>query len=1215
MSTTIQSLELEILSNSKGAESGIDALSKSLGKLSKALQGASKNNDKLGVSNNKSSKSFGNLALKTSAAYMAVRKISKAIASYIEKSNDYVENMNLFTVAMGEYASDAQSYAEKVGEAMGIDPGAWMRDQGIFMTLATGFGITADRASVMSQQLTQLGYDLSSFFNIDTADAMQKLQSGLAGELEPLRRLGYDLSQAKLEATALSLGIDKSVASMTQAEKAQLRYYAIMTQVTTAHGDMARTLDAPANQIRILKAQFEQAARAIGNIFIPALNAVLPIAIALAKVIRIAADIIANLAGFTLPEIDYSGIESVTGGAEDADDALDDAAKSAKKLKSQLLGFDELNVISSNDDGMSSLEDSLSQFTFELPTYDFINNATKTRISKIVKEMKKWLGITEDIDSWAELFETRLGHILMAVTTIAGAFVAWKTISAVATVVSTIAKVIGAIKMSTLVTAFMDGFALILARGGTFVQAISGGLANIRYNLTGFQKFAITAVAAVAEFALIKDAFYDLSVGCENVGSKIATIGVTAGVAATLMYAALGPAGLAIAGVTALAGAITGFGLAQRDMRKRIVDEAFFDGVGTSLETLKGKLELVTGEFSTQNEQIKTWKSEMDTNRDTIDKLNLKIETLSTTLGNTGIVTEEEVGKLKEQFGLLYEAVRSNMSLSEEIITTALVGALKRATPEIAGQIDLLIGEYQRYVRETSGRAEELKLLIDNGYDELVGKQKDDPAYQTIMSNIQDWYTELGYLAGGMSDAGWQWEQTVGKFESGEIDFGETVESATTQLGEIAETGKTALEDLATARDTVLKEIDESIRYASKYGSAEDVKMLGDMRKAIADDYAAQEKAIKDEINSIFESIQEGMIGKIEGTKANLEKEWDKKNWFEKWWYDQDEEKYVRSGLKDLNSQMETISNAIQGHMDDLETNGSVWAGDAMQGIIDALFESKLTGNDLTGSTVRYSYKTDLETAINQVFKELEESGKKSSSVAGKEITNGLSEGITSKVGDAEKAGKLIVERTDAAVRNAAQINSPSKLFETNGGFMMDGLIKGIEDKMTAIKNAVSDVITSVLSKSSATSFGFDFGQNLAKGIADGFKTMSFPSLKGSVNVTDSGDVSLSLSAYANGGFPEQGEMFIAREAGAEMVGTIGRKTAVANNDQIVAGIANGVAEANGEQTSLLREQNTLLRALLEKESGVYLDGRSLTNSVEKYQRERGRVLITGGVV
>ena len=105
------------------------------------------------------------------------------------------------------------------------------------------------------------------------------------------------------------------------------------------------------------------------------------------------------------------------------------------------------------------------------------------------------------------------------------------------------------------------------------------------------------------------------------------------------------------------------------------------------------------------------------------------------------------------------------------------------------------------------------------------------------------------------------------------------------------------------------------------------------------------------------------------------------------------------------------------------------------------------------------------------------------------------------------------------------------------------------------------------------------------------------------------------IPLMAEGGFPEEGQMFIAREAGAEMVGNIGRRTAVANNDQIVASISGGVAEANEEQNALLREQNSLLRAILEKDSGVYLDGKNLTNSVEKYQRERGRVLITGGVM
>ena len=175
-------------------------------------------------------------ALNVAAVAITFRKIGHFIAQDVTESNKYQEDLNLFTVALGQYAAEAQNYAEKVSDVMGIDPAQWLRNQGVFNTLLTGFGDTAERAQLMSQNLTQLGYDISSFFNVSIEDAMQKLQSGISGELEPLRRLGYDLSQARLEQTALNLGIKESVANMTQAKKAELRYYAIMTQVTTAQG-------------------------------------------------------------------------------------------------------------------------------------------------------------------------------------------------------------------------------------------------------------------------------------------------------------------------------------------------------------------------------------------------------------------------------------------------------------------------------------------------------------------------------------------------------------------------------------------------------------------------------------------------------------------------------------------------------------------------------------------------------------------------------------------------------------------------------------------------------------------------------------------------------------------------------------------------------------------------------------------------------------------
>ena len=417
----VDSITLQIESDVTGAIEGLDLLVSTLDRVKKATEngcgldkvanGVSKvrnATEKMESTNKRTAKSFSQQLAKLTAVTVALKRVGAAIASWISESTDYTESLNLFTVSMGKYADSAQEYANNVSDIMGIDPATWMKNQGVFMTLATGFGVASDRANTMSQQLTQLGYDLSSFFNISEEDAMQKLQSGISGELEPLRRLGYDLSQAKLEAVALSLGIDKAVGSMTQAEKAELRYYAIMTQVTSAQGDMARTLEAPANQLRILKAQVTQAARALGNIFIPALNAVLPYAVAALKVFRRLADAVSEFFGYTLPEIDYTGLGDFSSDVDAATDGLDDATSSAKKLKKTLLGIDELNVLSSGSgDGDTA---SGGSFDFELPTYDFLGAALEARVGEVQAMIEQTLG---EITTIVGGFSLAVGAILL----------------------------------------------------------------------------------------------------------------------------------------------------------------------------------------------------------------------------------------------------------------------------------------------------------------------------------------------------------------------------------------------------------------------------------------------------------------------------------------------------------------------------------------------------------------------------------------------------------------------------------------------------------------------------------------------------------------------------------------------------------------------------------------------------------------------------------
>ena len=368
----------------------------------------------------------GLLSLRTVGLAALLHKSTDLIASAIDKSNQYQEDLNLFTAALGEYAEEAKKYAEEVSNLLGIDPAQWLRNQGVFQTLLTGFGDTAERAHIMSKNLTQLGYDLASFFNIPVEESMQKIQSGISGELEPLRRLGYDLSQARLQQTALNLGITESFSAMTQAEKAELRYYAIMTQVTTAQGDMARSLEAPANQLRILQAQVTMASRAIGNVFIPVLNLIIPVAIAVVKAIRMIAEALASLFHFKLTEIDYSGIGAGLGnaaaGAGGVADGLGKAAGAAKKLKQYTMGIDELNVFSPDTGsaggggGGAGVGGGGGGFDFELPTYDFLGTAIEERIA----------GIEAKIRPFVEWVQEHLKEILYFVGAIGVGFAAWK---------------------------------------------------------------------------------------------------------------------------------------------------------------------------------------------------------------------------------------------------------------------------------------------------------------------------------------------------------------------------------------------------------------------------------------------------------------------------------------------------------------------------------------------------------------------------------------------------------------------------------------------------------------------------------------------------------------------------------------------------------------------------------------------------------------------
>ena len=364
--TVLETLVIKVDSDTSSADAGLAGLQKTLSKFKSAANTGSSGTKKL-------SSCFSSFTSKVRGATAAFRTVSNTLGSWFKESNDYVEALNLFNVAMGDCAEAAMDYAKTVEAVMGIDLKEWLTYQGAFFQMADGYGIASASSEKMSQNLTQLAYDLSSLWNTDVETAFQKLQSGMSGQIKGLKAWGINVSVAQLRQTALAHGIDLSTAKMTEAQKATLRYITIMEQTTNAQGDLARTIITPSNALRILNAQWTQAKRAMGQVVSVIAVKVIPWFQALVQIIKEAAQSLANALGYELPDIDYSGISVDAGSFEDASDSLGEAADNAKELKKSLLGIDELNVMTDNSSSAAAGMGGgyASDFGLDLGQYDY----------------------------------------------------------------------------------------------------------------------------------------------------------------------------------------------------------------------------------------------------------------------------------------------------------------------------------------------------------------------------------------------------------------------------------------------------------------------------------------------------------------------------------------------------------------------------------------------------------------------------------------------------------------------------------------------------------------------------------------------------------------------------------------------------------------------------------------------------------------------------
>lgn len=341
--------------------SKLDKVGSSFSSLPSKIKSAVNSTAHFSSANQKASTSLSSLASqlenikKRAAQLVSLKAIATYLANAVTKFNDFYEATDLFNNAMGELSGQATELINKMESLLGIDPTEAMTNIATIQSLATSFGLASDKAYILSKNLTQLAYDESSYWNKDTATTFTAIASAISGELEPIRRLGVDLSQARLQQELLALGFNKQVSSLSQADKAVLRYIAIMKQTTNIQGNLAQTISSPANMVRILKSEISQLAKAVGQLLYPAFKAILPVLIAAVDLIKEFVVSLASVFGQKIEFTDFSKTQKDIGGVTSAMDDTADATKAAAKAaKDYTMGFDELNIIDPSQNSGSS---------------------------------------------------------------------------------------------------------------------------------------------------------------------------------------------------------------------------------------------------------------------------------------------------------------------------------------------------------------------------------------------------------------------------------------------------------------------------------------------------------------------------------------------------------------------------------------------------------------------------------------------------------------------------------------------------------------------------------------------------------------------------------------------------------------------------------------------------------------------------------------------
>lgn len=1150
--------------------------------------------------------------IKLSTVIYASNRIGAVIAEYMYEASEWEGIMYRFGRAFGEEAEENYKWILKLNSELQINVQKFMQYASIYGTMLKGFGVAQKDAAAMAMNYTELTYDIWAGYNDiykTFEDAAIAVRSAIAGEVEPIRRAGFTIVDSQLKITAANYGIAYSTQSASEELKSYLRYLTLIDQARAQDliGTYAREMTTAEGLMRTLRQQLASLSQAFGSFLLPALVKVLPYVQAFVELIGEAIAALTQLFGIDLKPVDFSsGVNAGAAGAGAMADNLEDASGAAKKLKQYTAGFDELNVFDPNQGsggagigagGGGSLEGMFD-------------------IDKLWDE-----SIFNSINSQVDELKEKLKDVLATVTSIAAGILAWK-----------VAK------------DFLTALKLLKELGS------KGFAFKLDFQVLGLAMF----LADLKEFERYLRDFLDNGPTFQNVAGMISSFAGMVGDALIMLgNLKVGGALKVIQGIGEIVIGISDIAANGLNVDNALTVVRGLTNVAIGIGVFTGNIRLAAWSVAIQG--FTTIIREIATNWDAIkqgdwsgvDKVALIIGGLEI-LGGL-VVALDVFSKLKgiTNLGKATTAMNTLTTATDTIDTTVSTGLSPKLT-SLAKNLGLVVG----IVAEVSAAA-----IIVVGAIAIMGHELDEvgKAWQPVIENGATVATAIGLGAGILGAVGLAAYAlgTGGKTIAVNIGLGTAI---LLELGvatglflvEIWAVGK-GLDEIGQAWQPVLDNGEEiataigvgtgllvGVGAATAALGAITIGTAGLLPAAIAlgagilAEMALACIGLVESLRSVADELNNNLAPSLRELNGTLPQ--------------------LTDDMSDFVDFMSDFAGEISSYTDSM--GGITWdsivsgfqklfagnpIGDFADDVNDIYTDTKSLNDELRLANPELQTAVTLLTQYAALMEQLgiltQENGTTNLAtgiftnlqVCGEQLVTGFSTGMTNKMpliqANVEQMKTTLDTNFNTLVDGVVQkwqtglntMNTDFTTFRTNTllGFtdFQTQMTIGMDSFTTTFPKGWSSMwrgmTNTAITQWNATLTAMERGMNNAiRSLNNVIRQINKVSKFTGISLSYFSEISVDRIQYmAEGGFVDEGQLFIAREAGAEMVGAMGRRTAVANNDQIVEGISAGVSVAND---GVIAAIYALMNIIEDKDLSVSIGDDVIGRSYDRYNRSRG---------